>query len=158
MASQAFERRLLCAFLRGEWEPTPESWVFRENWLVWHRAVLPPKMLEAEIAKMIARASGERRPWAWESLRRLYNRVREHDEPLPPILQTWVDDVVNERVQRPNPAGRKPDSYRNSRYHIAFTVLTEFFGLTQEQALAVMTEATEQSEDTVRSILRRWGS
>ena len=81
MASQAFERRLLCAFLRGEWEPPSESWVFRENWLVWHRAVLPPKMLEAE-----------------------------------------------------------------------------FFGLTQEQALAVMTEATEQSEDTVRSILRRWGS
>ena len=56
MTSQAFERRLLCAFLSGEWEPPPESWVFRENWLVWHRAVLPPKMLEAEIEKMIARA------------------------------------------------------------------------------------------------------
>jgi hypothetical protein len=127
--------------------------VFRENWLVWYRLRLPPKMLDREIAQTIQRAAEE--PWAWESLRRLYNRVREHGEPLPASLRTWVDDVVNERCSRPNPPGPKPDVDRNARYRIALFVLTKALGHTREKAILFMAEATGKSEDTVRSILRR---
>ena len=152
MDSQAF----LGAFLSGTVEPPPDSWVFRENWLVWHSVLATPAMLEEEIAKVVARASGEKAmPWAWESLRRLYNDCREAGEPLPEPLQAWVDDVVNERLQRPTPRGAKPDSYRNSRYRIAYAFLTEFLQRTKELAIADMARATNQPEETVRSILRR---
>ena len=151
MDREAFTRRLLAGFLRGEFEASPESWVFRENRLVWWY-LSKPWALDREIAQTIQRA---KEPWAWESLRRLYNRVREDDEPLPASLQTWADDVVNERCSRRNPRGPKPDVDRNARYRIALTVLTMLLGHTRENAIALMAEATGEPEDTVCSTLRR---
>ena len=152
--SQVLGGVLLGEFLRGEFRPRPESWVYRENWLVWYRT--KPWVLDKEIEKVIASATGkEPKAWAWESLRRLYNACREADEPLPAALRTWVDDVVNERVDRPKRRGRKPDSYRNSRYRIAYAFLTMFLDYTKERAIAAMATATKQPEDTVCSILRR---
>ena len=154
MDSQAFGDVLLGEFLRGEFRPPPESWVYRENWLVWYRTT--PWVLDKEIEKVIASATGkEPKAWAWESLCRLYNACREADDPLPAALQTWVDDVVNGRVQRPKRRGPKPDSYRNSRYRIAYTFLTMFLNRTKELAIADMARATKQSDNTVSSILRR---
>ena len=146
---------LLGEFLRGKVDARPESWVYRENWLVWWYRT-KPWVLDKEIEKVIASATGkEPKAWAWESLRRLYNACREADDPLPAALRTWVDDVVNGRVQRPNRRGRKPDSYRNSRYRIAYAFLTMFLGYKKEPAIAKMATATKQPEETVSSILRR---
>ena len=146
---------LLGEFLRGKFRPRPESWVYRENWLVWWYRT-KPWVLDKEIEKVITSATGkEPKAWAWESLRRLYNACREADEPLPAALRTWVDDVVNERVDRPKRSGRKPDSYRNSRYRIAYAFLTVFLDYTKKEAIFAMATVTNQPETTVGSILRR---
>ena len=83
--------RLVRQFLRNGDAP-PDSWVYRENWLVWHRAMLPPTMLEKEIKKVVGGATGRgAKPWAWESLRVLYNDFRASaDDPLPVALQAWL--------------------------------------------------------------------
>ena len=155
MDSQVLGDALLGEFLRGKFRPRPESWVYRENWLVWWCRT-KPWVLDKEIEKVIASATGkEPKAWAWESLRRLYNACREADEPLPAALRTWVDDVVNERVDPPKRSGRKPDSYRNSRYRIAYAFLTMFLNRTKELAIADMARATNQPDNTVLSILRR---
>jgi hypothetical protein len=135
----------------------PDSWVYRENWLVWHRAMLPPTMLEKEIKKVVAGATGRgAKPWAWESLRRLYNDFRESaDDPVPVALQAWVDDVVNERVKRPTRPGKEPDSALHSRYDIAFTVLTKLLKFSKKDAVWIISEAADELEETVRSFLRR---
>ena len=140
----------LGSFLRGDVDAPRDSWAHRENWLVWHRAMLTAGMLEREIAKTVERA--HRDPWAWESLRRLYNDF--DGDPLPAPLKSWVDDVVNERSTRPT-RGRKPESSRHSRHRIAFVVLTKMLRFTRERAIAMMAATTEESEETVRSRLRR---
>ena len=145
-------------FLRGEWNAPSTSWVFRENWLVWHRAMIPARMLDREIEKNVRRATaGKREPWAWESLVRLYNDCRESGEPLPAPLQAWVDDVVNGKVRVPKPRGPKPDTSKHSRYLIAYTVLTEFLRFKPEDARLEMMMATDESEETIKSRLRRAG-
>ena len=148
-------------FLRGEWDAPPTSWVFRENWLVWHYSVFPPElhpMLEREVEKVATRATGKKaEPWAWESLCRLYNSCRERGEPLPARLQAWVDDVVNGAVQQPTRKGPKPDTAEHSRYRIAYHVLTEFLHFKPTAALLEMSMATEESENTIKSRLRRAG-
>lgn len=145
------DKEFVAAFLRGDVDAPPDSWVHRENWLIWHRTMLPPEMLDREIAKMVERA--RRVPWAWESLRRLYNDC--DGDPLPVPLKLWVDDVVNERITRPNPRGPKPDTGRHNRYRIAFAVLTEFLKFKRDDAIAFVAEATGEPEDTVSSVLRR---
>ena len=146
----------LGAFVRGEWDAPPDSWVFRENWLAWHFIMLPPRMLAKEIEKVVTRATEKRESWAWESLRRLYNDCRESGEPLPAPLRAWVDDVVNGRV-RPKRTGPKPDTAEHSRYLIAFHVLTGFLHFTPNAALLEMSMATDESENTIKSRLRRAG-
>ena len=146
--------RLVRQFLRNGDAP-PDSWVYRENWLVWHRAMLPPTMLEKEIKKVVAGATEKRESWAWVSLRRLYNDYRESGEPLPAPLQGWLDDVVNERVKRPSRPGKEPDSALHSRYDIAFTVLTKFLKYSKKDAVWIISEAADELEETVRSFLRR---
>ena len=149
---------ILGAFLRGEIDAPPDSWVYRENWLTFHFGAFPQElhqMLDKEIEKVVSSAAAE--PWAWESLCRLYNSCRERGEPLPARLQSWVDDVVNGAVQRPNPRGPKPDTAEHSRYRIAFHVLTEFLKFKRRGALLEMSTATGESEDTIKSRLRRAG-
>ena len=155
MDRQEFGLALLREFLTGERDFPPDSWVHRENWLVSHRVALPSTMLEKKIEKVVARATGEdKEPWAWESLRRLYNHCPK-TEPLPPPLQAWVDDVVNGKVEPPTQPGRKPDTGKHSRYLIAFTVLTEFLKYSNKRAIKEIGKATGQPYETVRSFLSR---
>ena len=147
--------RFVRQFVRNGDAP-PDSWVYRENWLVWHQVMLPPRMLDEEIEKVVAQATGrDAKPWAWESLRRLYNACREREEPLPASLQTWVDNVVNGRVKRPTRPGKEPDSALHSRYDIAFTVLTKLLKFSKKDAVWIISEAADELEETVRSFLRR---
>ena len=147
--------RLLWRFLRGDLDAPPDSWVYRENWLVWHKEFLTPKMLDKEIEKALARARGKKaRPWAWESLLRLYNEFRDRGEPIPASLQLWADDVVNERLRRPK-GRRKPDTARHARYRIAAAVLSKMVGMKREESIAFIAEETGEPEETVRSVLRR---
>ena len=146
--------RLVRQFLLNGDAP-PNSWVYRENWLMWHHVMLPARMLDKEIEKVVAQATGRgAKPWAWESLCRLYNECRKHDEPLPAPLQAWADKVVNGRIKRPNRPGKEPDSARHSRYDIAFTGLTMFLKFSKKDAVWIISEAADELEETVRSFLR----
>ena len=121
------DMEFVAAFLRGDADAPPDSWVHRENWLVWHCAMLTPGMLEKEVARSVTCDS---EPWVWESLRRLYNDCRERGERGPPSLERWVDDIVNGERSKPSKPGPKPNSNRYSRYRIAYRFLR--IGLTHD--------------------------
>ena len=147
----------MATFLAGDAlsDAPPDSWLHRENWLVWHSAMLTPKMLEKEVAKAVA---ADREPWAWESLRRLYVECRENGKTMPRPLEAWVDDIVNGTRSRPTKRGPSPNSNMYSRYRIAYRVLR--ITKTHDAALEYMADAISTDDvlvsvDTVRSRVRR---
>jgi len=149
------DMEFVAAFLRGDADAPPDSWVHRENWLVWHCAMLTPGMLEKEVARAITCDS---EPWVWESLRRLYNDCRKRGVRGPPSLEQWVDDIVNGERSKPSKPGPKPNSSQYSRYRIAYQFLR--IGLTHDQALECMADAISTDDelvsvDTVKSRVRR---
>ena len=154
------DQEFVAAFLRGDADAPPDSWLHRENWLAWHAAMLPPGLLEKEVAKAV---DCDREPWVWESLRRLYNDFRERGERIPPSLQRWVDDVVNGvRSRRPR-RGPKPNSNQYSRYRIVYRVLRMGMGMTYDQALECMADSISTDDDlvsvdTVKSRVHRGAS
>ena len=95
------------------------------------------------------------KPWAEEGLRRLLKTLLDRREPLPDLLQWWAfARASGKRTQPGTGRGRPEEGERKARIMQAFRVLRNR-GFTQEKAIKRIAGALYQSEETIRSTIRR---
>ena len=101
------------------------------------------------------------KPWAWRGLERLLLVLRERGEPIPDMLQEWALCVACKQLTEPaQKRGRKRKDERNARIVHAFLVLRGAHGLTREEAIERIAEATGGGDtehigcEAVRSIIK----
>ena len=98
------------------------------------------------------------RAWAYEYLENLARELGERGEPgsVPIELAAWSFGVVSGKIQRPHPArGRdvSANAIRDMKFDALERWLREYFGYSRDDAIHLIAEAANLSEEAVMSAL-----
>ena len=96
-------------------------------------------------------------PWAWEALRALYGHLRAAREPVPALLQEWIDRCVVFGDGPPGSGMGRPVTMadRDMRIVAAVRSLVES-GYSRPDAWLLCSEALNVEPQTIRSAVRKY--
>ena len=91
------------------------------------------------------------KPWAREGLLEFHRALLADGEPVPTLLEGWVQDQSAQRKRGP---GRPEEVNRDLRVLVGFTSLSDE-GHTRNEAIDIIADCMNYSPETIRSIIHK---